>query len=97
MDLPAFHSKVCEFEIMVPTPVICDFGPENIRMPRAGDLAYYSMRSSINIFYDKIRPLAPVSVMGEITQNEIGLREEALKLWKLQGARIRFFRFREAA
>jgi hypothetical protein len=92
---PAVHSKVCKFEFMIPTPLICDFEPENMKLPYGGEVAYHPVRSSIDLFYDKIRPMTPTSIIGEIVENREGLRKEGIKLWKNPGVKIRLYRFKE--
>jgi len=91
----AVHSKVCKFEFMIPTPLICDFEPENMKLPYGGEVAYHPVRSSVDLFYDKIRPMTPTSIIGEIVENREGLRKEGIKLWKNPGVRIRLYRFKE--
>lgn len=92
LDLPASHSKVCKFEVMIPTPLICYFEPENMKLPYGGEVAYHPMRSSIDLFYDKIRPMTPTSIIGEIVANLGGLRKEGKKLWSGQGAKIGLYK-----
>lgn len=97
LDLPALHSKVCKFEVMIPTPLISHFEPENMKLPHGGEVAYHPMRSSIDLFYDRIRPMTPTSVIGEIVENPGGLRKEGAKLWRRQGTKIRLYRLKEEA
>jgi hypothetical protein len=93
---PAVHSKVCKFEFMIPTPLICHFEPENMKLPYGGEVAYHPVRSSIDLFYDKIRPMTATSIIGEIVENREGLRREGIKLWRTPGVQIRLYRFKEA-
>ena len=95
LKVPAVHSKVCKFEFMIPTPLICDFEPENMKLPYGGEVAYHPVRSSIDLFYDKIRPMTPTSIIGEIVENREGLRREGIKLWKKPGKMIRLYKFKE--
>jgi hypothetical protein len=95
LDLPALHSKVCKFEIMIPTPLIAYFEPENMKLPYGGEVAYHPMRSSIDLFYDKIRPMTATSIIGEIVENLAGLRKEGTKLWREQGKRIKLYRLKQ--
>ena len=95
LKVPAIHSKVCKFEFMIPTPLICDFEPENMKLPYGGEVAYHPVRSSIDLFYDKIRPMTPTSIIGEIVENREGLRREGIKLWKNPGVQIQFYKFKE--
>lgn len=95
LELPALHSKVCKFEIMIPTPLISYFEPENMKLPYGGEVAYHPTRSSIDLFYDKIRPMTPTSIIGEIVENLKGVRKEGARLWRGQGARIKLYRLKE--
>jgi hypothetical protein len=94
LELPAVHSKVCKFEIMIPTPLICYFEPENMKLPYGGEVAYHPMRSSVDLFYDKIRPMTPTSIIGEIVEDLEGLRKEGTKLWKKPGTRIQLYKLK---
>jgi hypothetical protein len=92
LELPAVHSKVCKFEIMIPTPLICHFEPENMKLPYGSEVAYHPTRSSIDLFYEKIRPMTPTSIIGEIVENRDGLRREGIKLWRKPGVRLRLYK-----
>ena len=97
MRLPAFHAKICNHEIMAPTPIV-GMERENLQVPKAGDIGWWDLRNSINIWYDDpgpSGPLGPTALIGRVTENLKGLRKEGLKLWKKQGTMLCIFKLEE--
>ena len=94
-DSLAHHAKICNHEIIAPIPVPINIENENLVFPSAGDLSLWDQRDSINLWYADPGPSGPLgttAVIGKVTENLKGLEKKGPKVWKKQGAKLRFYK-----
>jgi hypothetical protein len=85
----AIIAKVAGLELMMRVPFILDAEPENqVQAQEAGNVCYWGFSQNICIFCEDLPGLGPVSLVGKITKNLAGIRQEALKCKQKQGAEM---------
>jgi hypothetical protein len=83
------HAKVCSHEIIFMLPFMAD--PENMQLPKAGDVGWWVKRSCVNLWYDDpgpLGPLGPTLLFGRVTKNLEGITRQAKEIWKKPGSKI---------
>jgi hypothetical protein len=89
----AIIAKVAGLELMMRVPFFLDTYPENLVEPQeAGNVCLWDFSQNICIFCEDLPALGPGNLVGKITGNLEGIRQEALKC-KLeeQGAEMELY------
>jgi hypothetical protein len=81
------HAKLVDREVFFQVPFFID-EPENMKVSEKGELAYWSARQTLCVFFDDMVPLGPVTTFGRITGNLAGLQREAAEVWEKPGKRM---------
>ena len=76
----AIIAKVAGLELMMRVPFFLDVYPENLVEPQeAGNVCLWDFSQNICIFCEDLPALGPGNLVGKITGNLAGIRQEALK------------------
>jgi len=89
---PAIIAKVAGLELMKRVPFILDTEPENqVQAKEAGNICYWHFSQNICVFCEDLSGLGPVTLIGKITKNLVGIQREALKCKQTQGAEMTIY------
>lgn len=83
-------AKICNHELIFMLPLVIE--RENLKPVTVGDLGWWDVRSSVNLWFGDpgpAGPLGPTALFAKVTENLEGLAREAKKVWTKPGVRVK--------